>query len=91
MMHGEDDSQLLVTDLEYADDAALCASSPQQLQDLINSLTQTSECIYCHSQVHMHGYFNATMLMHADVMVWLWHINPTVHHGGQKTSISECM
>jgi hypothetical protein len=26
-----------VTDLEYADDAALCASSPQQLQDLINS------------------------------------------------------
>jgi hypothetical protein len=32
-MHGEDDSQLLVTDLEYADDAALCASSPQQLQD----------------------------------------------------------
>jgi hypothetical protein len=37
MMHGEDDSQLLVTDLEYADDAALCASSPQQLQDLINS------------------------------------------------------
>ena len=35
-MPGEDDSQLLVTDLEYADDAALCASSPQQLQDLIN-------------------------------------------------------
>ena len=33
MMHGEDDSELLVTDLEYADDAALCASSPQQLQD----------------------------------------------------------
>jgi hypothetical protein len=33
-MHGEDDSQL-VTDLEYADDAVLCASSPQQLQDLI--------------------------------------------------------
>jgi hypothetical protein len=34
--HGEDD-QLLVTDFEYADDAALCASSPKQLQDLINS------------------------------------------------------
>jgi hypothetical protein len=33
----EDDSQLLVTDLEYADDAALCASNPQQLQNLINS------------------------------------------------------
>jgi hypothetical protein len=29
--------QLLVTDLEYADAAALCASSPKQLQDLINS------------------------------------------------------
>jgi hypothetical protein len=26
-----------VTDFEYADDAALCASSPKQLQDLINS------------------------------------------------------
>jgi hypothetical protein len=26
-----------VTDLEYADDAALCASNPQQLQNLINS------------------------------------------------------
>ncbi len=39
-MHGEDDSQLLMTGLEYADDAALCASSasnPQQLQDLIKS------------------------------------------------------
>ncbi len=35
-LQGEDD-QLLVTDLEYADDATLCASSPQQLQDLINS------------------------------------------------------
>jgi hypothetical protein len=33
----DDDSQLLVTDLEYADDAALCASNPQQLQNLINS------------------------------------------------------
>jgi hypothetical protein len=37
MLRGEDDSQLLVTDLEYADDAALCASNPQQLQNLINS------------------------------------------------------
>jgi hypothetical protein len=35
-LQGEDD-QLLVTDFEYADDAALCASSPKQLQDLINS------------------------------------------------------
>jgi hypothetical protein len=35
-LQGEDD-QLLVTYLEYAGDAALCASSPQQLQDLINS------------------------------------------------------
>ena len=42
-MHGEDDSQLLVTDLEYADDAALCASSPQQLQDLINSFVAYSD------------------------------------------------
>ncbi len=32
-----DDEQLLVTDMEYADDATLCASSPTQLQDLINS------------------------------------------------------
>ena len=32
-----DDEQLLVTDMEYADDATLCASSPKQLQDLINS------------------------------------------------------
>jgi hypothetical protein len=32
-----DDEQLLVTDMEYADDASLCASSPEQLQDLINS------------------------------------------------------
>jgi hypothetical protein len=32
-----DDEQLLVTDMEYADDAALCASTPKQLQDLINS------------------------------------------------------
>jgi hypothetical protein len=32
-----DDEQLLVTDLEYADDVALCASSPEELQDLINS------------------------------------------------------
>jgi hypothetical protein len=31
------DEQLLVTDLEYADDVALCASSPKELQDLINS------------------------------------------------------
>jgi hypothetical protein len=42
MLQGEDDSQLLAaTDLEYADDAALmcvmCASNPQQLQNLINS------------------------------------------------------
>jgi hypothetical protein len=37
MLQGEDDSQLLVTDLEYADDAALCASNPQQQQNLINS------------------------------------------------------
>ncbi len=37
MLQGEDDSQLLVTDLEYADDVALCASNPQQLQNLINS------------------------------------------------------
>ncbi len=46
-MVGEDDSQLLlVTDLEYADDdAALCASSPQQLQDLINSFVA-----YCDRQ-----------------------------------------
>jgi hypothetical protein len=36
-MHGEDVSQLLLTHLEYADNAALCASNPQQLQDLINS------------------------------------------------------
>ncbi len=35
-LQGED-GQLLVTDLEYADDAALCASNPKQLQDLINS------------------------------------------------------
>jgi hypothetical protein len=34
-LQGED-GQLLVTDLEYADDAALCASNPKQLQDLIN-------------------------------------------------------
>jgi hypothetical protein len=32
-----DDEQLLVTELEYADDVALCASSPKELQDLINS------------------------------------------------------
>ncbi len=31
-----EDGQLLVTDLEYADAVALCASSPKQLQDLIN-------------------------------------------------------
>ncbi len=37
MLQDEDDSQLLVTDLEFADDAALCASNPQQLQNLINS------------------------------------------------------
>ncbi len=35
-MQGEDGQQL-VTDLEYGDDAALCASSRKQLQDLINS------------------------------------------------------
>jgi hypothetical protein len=32
-----DDEHMLVTDMEYADDVALCASTPKQLQDLINS------------------------------------------------------
>ncbi len=32
-----EDEQFLVTDMEYADDVALCASSPKELQDLINS------------------------------------------------------
>jgi hypothetical protein len=32
-----EDGQLLVTDLEYADYDALCASNPKQLQHLINS------------------------------------------------------
>ncbi len=39
-LQGED-GQLLVTDLEYADDAALCASNPKQLQDLINSFVDS--------------------------------------------------
>lgn len=36
-MHGiSEDESMLVTDLEYADDAALCASTPRHLQKLID-------------------------------------------------------
>jgi hypothetical protein len=39
-VQGREDESMLVTDLEYADDAALCATTPKQLQTLIDCFVE---------------------------------------------------